>query len=115
MGNAIFLGGTGLVADIMTIGAGGGLTPDDAVKLFTIVDPAAFFKAKVPKMASGVFDNPTFELIMARKDIRLMIETAGENPLSVLPGVAARMDHYIERGFGAKDTNIIVSHVFGKQ
>ena len=32
---------------------------------------------------------------MARKDVRLMLETAGERPLAVLPGIAVRMDQLI--------------------
>ena len=41
-------------------------------------------------MAAGDF-TPSFELAMARKDVRLMIETAGDKPLAALPAIAARM------------------------
>ncbi len=36
------------------------------------------------KMAPGDF-TPSFELAMARKDVQLMIETAGGRPLAALP------------------------------
>jgi len=50
---------------------------------------------------------PSFELDMARKDIRLMIETAGDRPLATLPGIAARMDALIASGHGAQDLAVI--------
>ena len=50
---------------------------------------------------------PSFELAMARKDVRLMIETAGARPLATLPGIAARMDALIGEGHGAEDLAII--------
>ena len=50
---------------------------------------------------------PSFELTMARKDIRLMIETAADRPLAVLPSIAARMDALIASGHGAQDLAVI--------
>ena len=44
---------------------------------------------------------------MARKDIRLMIEAAGQQPLTVLPAIAARMDDAIAKGHGKHDTGAI--------
>ena len=44
-----------------------------------------------------------FELTMARKDVRLMIESAAGRPLAVLPAIAERMDGLIARGFGGDD------------
>ena len=44
---------------------------------------------------------------MARKDVRLMIETAGDRPLATLPGIAARMDELIAQGHGAEDLGVI--------
>jgi 3-hydroxyisobutyrate dehydrogenase-like beta-hydroxyacid dehydrogenase len=50
---------------------------------------------------------PSFELTMARKDVRLMLETAADRPLTVLPGVAQRMDALIAEGHGADDLAVI--------
>jgi hypothetical protein len=44
---------------------------------------------------------------MARKDVGLMLETAGGRPLAVLPGVAARMDQLIAAGHGADDATVL--------
>ena len=57
-------------------------------------------------MSAGDF-TPSFELAMARKDVRLMLETAGANPLAVLPGLAARMDSLIAEGHGASDLGVL--------
>ena len=57
-------------------------------------------------MVAGDF-TPSFELTMARKDVRLMLEAAGEQPLATLPGIAARMDALIADGYGADDLSVI--------
>ena len=57
-------------------------------------------------MAKGNFA-PSFELTMARKDLRLMIETAGARPLAALPAIAARMDQLIAAGHGAQDASVL--------
>jgi 3-hydroxyisobutyrate dehydrogenase len=57
-------------------------------------------------MAKGNFA-PSFELAMARKDVRPMLDTAGDRPMAVLPGIAARMDQLIATGHGASDASVI--------
>ena len=44
---------------------------------------------------------------MARKDVRLMLETAGDRPMAALPAVASRMDQLIASGLGAKDACVL--------
>ena len=49
-----------------------------------------------------------FELTMARKDVGLMIDTAGgRDALTVLPAIADRMDALIEEGWGAEDFTVV--------
>ncbi len=57
-------------------------------------------------MAKGNF-TPSFELSMARKDVRLMLETAGDAPLAALPSIASRMDALIAQGHGGDDMAVI--------
>ena len=57
-------------------------------------------------MAKGDY-TPTFELTMARKDARLMLELAGDRQLAVLPAIAARIDALIARGFGSDDLGVL--------
>jgi 3-hydroxyisobutyrate dehydrogenase-like beta-hydroxyacid dehydrogenase len=53
----------------------------------------------------------SFELTMARKDIGLMLEAAGPEPLAALPGIAERMDEAIAAGHGRDDLAAIVADV----
>jgi 3-hydroxyisobutyrate dehydrogenase-like beta-hydroxyacid dehydrogenase len=61
-------------------------------------------------MAAGNFA-PNFELGMARKDVRLMHETAGGRPLAALPAIAARMDALIAEGRGGDDLGVLAKDV----
>jgi len=51
------------------------------------------------------------ELAMARKDVRLILESAGDQPLIVLPALAARMDDLIAAGHGKDDFAAIAAPV----
>jgi hypothetical protein len=57
-------------------------------------------------MAKGEYA-ASFELTMARKDVRLMLEAAGEAPLTVLPAIAGRMDALLARGLGGEDLGVL--------
>jgi 3-hydroxyisobutyrate dehydrogenase len=61
------------------------------------------------RMASGNFNNPSWELNMARKDVRLFLEEArqGGVHLAVLPAIAVEMDRYIAKGHGSDDWTVI--------
>ena len=62
---------------------------------------------RAARIASGEFSPPSFEVTMARKDVRLMLETAGNRPMAALPAVAARMDQLIAQGHGAEDASVL--------
>ncbi len=70
--------------------------------LFDFFNPATIVQTRGASMAKGDF-TPSFEMVMARKDVRLMMETAGVRPLAALPAIAARMDALIAAGHGGKD------------
>jgi 3-hydroxyisobutyrate dehydrogenase-like beta-hydroxyacid dehydrogenase len=50
---------------------------------------------------------PSFHLETARKDVRLMIESADDEPVPVLRAVAERMDELIAKGLGDEDMAVI--------
>jgi 3-hydroxyisobutyrate dehydrogenase len=79
-----------------------GIDPKDAHSLFSTFNPAGTIGLRGKKMAEGDFE-ASFEMTMARKDVRLMLEAAGSRPLAVLPGIATRMDALIEAGHGHED------------
>lgn len=105
-GNAMFIGLWAVMADILTLAKAGGVAPEDAIALLGMLDLNAVVAARGTSMATCNF-KPTFELAMARKDVQLMLDTAGDLPLAALRSVAARMDQLIAAGYGAEDAGVL--------
>jgi 3-hydroxyisobutyrate dehydrogenase len=105
-GNAMIIGVSALMADILTMAQASAVSGEDAVRLLGFLDLNAMVAGRGLNMAKGNFA-PSFELTMARKDVRLMLETAGDRPLAVLPLVASRMDQLIAAGHGADDCCVL--------
>jgi 3-hydroxyisobutyrate dehydrogenase-like beta-hydroxyacid dehydrogenase len=98
------------VTDVFAMAKNLGITPTEALQVFSKFQPGGAIKARGEKMARGDF-NATFELTMARKDMRLMLEAAGDQPMAVLPGIAKRMDEAIANGRGKDDLGAIAAEV----
>lgn len=105
-GNAMIVGVSALLADILTLTQASQVDAQDAIKLLGLLDLNAMVATRGGNMAKGNFP-VSFELAMARKDVRLMLELAGKRPMAALPGVAARMDQLIAAGRGAEDASVI--------
>lgn len=105
-GNAMILGVAAVMADVFTMAQASHVSAEDALKLLGLFDLNAIAAGRGTNMAKGNFA-PSFELTMARKDIRLMLETTGERPMAALPSVAARMDQLIAAGHGAEDCCVL--------
>jgi 3-hydroxyisobutyrate dehydrogenase len=105
-GNALIISVSAAMADVLTIAQASEVDPLDAIKLLGFLDLNGMVSGRGANMAKGNFA-PSFELTMARKDVRLMIETCGKRPLAVLPSIAARMDQLIAQGHGDKDASAI--------
>ena len=106
-GNAFFIGLTALAADVFAIARGADAPPADALKVLELFNASGIVAARGKTMLSGDVTTPNFELTMARKDVRLMMETAGSMPLAALPGIAARMDTLIAEGHGDEDSAVL--------
>ena len=100
------------VADVFAMAKGLGIAPADALAVFSKFQPGGLIKTRGEKMARGDF-SASFELTMARKDIRLMIEAAAAQPLVVLPAIAQAMDRAIANGHGRDDLGAIAAEVVG--
>jgi 3-hydroxyisobutyrate dehydrogenase-like beta-hydroxyacid dehydrogenase len=98
------------VTDVFAMAKGLGIAPSDALAVFSKFQPGGLIKARGDKMARGDF-NASFELTMARKDMRLMLEAAAGQPLTVLPGIAKAMDEAIAKGHGKDDLGAIAAEV----
>ena len=105
-GNAMIIGITAMTADILTMAQASSVGAEDAIKLLGLLDLNAMVAGRGANMARGNFA-ASFELAMARKDVGLMLETAGDRPLAALPAVAARMDQLIAAGHGATDASVM--------
>jgi 3-hydroxyisobutyrate dehydrogenase len=106
MGNSMIFAITAGLSDVLAMARSLGIEPLDAGGLFSKFKVGSVVPARMDKMARGDY-SATFELTMARKDIRLMIEAAGSEPLTVLPAIAQRMDQAIAKGHGREDLGAI--------
>jgi 3-hydroxyisobutyrate dehydrogenase-like beta-hydroxyacid dehydrogenase len=61
------------------------------LQVFSKFQPGGVIRPRGEKIARGDF-SASFELAMARKDMRLMLEAAQDMPMAVLPAIARRMD-----------------------
>jgi 3-hydroxyisobutyrate dehydrogenase len=111
MGNAFLMALTAGIVDVLALAKATHVTPEDAVTLFQHFNPGAFVPVRAKRMVEADFKNASWELAMARKDARLMIDAAKrENvPLDLVPAIAATMDRYIERGHAHDDWTVIAT------
>jgi 3-hydroxyisobutyrate dehydrogenase len=109
-GNSMLFVLAGGVADVLALAKATGVPPAEAIGLFTKFQVGNMITVRGQKMAAGDF-SASFAMSMARKDMRLMLETAAGQPLTVLPAIAARMDAAIARGHGADDLGAIAADI----
>ena len=105
-GNAFIIGINAVIADAFAVAKGADVDPAQVLETIDFFNPSAIIAGRGKNMIAHDFA-PTFELTMARKDVRLMLETAGLQPLSALQCIARRMDTLIEQGHGAADLAIL--------
>ena len=104
-GNLAIIGITGVLGDVNRLAHAVGISTADAFSLFKHFNPGQTLPARAARIQAAKTATPSFEMAMARKDVRLMIEEAqrGGVELFVMPGVAAMFDAAIARGEGALD------------
>jgi 3-hydroxyisobutyrate dehydrogenase len=103
-GNLTLLAMLATLGDVNRLAHACGIPTKEAFSLFDTFNPGAMLPARAARISSGDFA-PSFEMTMARKDVRLMIEEAAQHgmDLAIMPAVAAMFDAAIARGDGAKD------------
>jgi 3-hydroxyisobutyrate dehydrogenase len=106
-GNGVLLSLVGVLGDLIAMGEAQGLSPEQVLSLFEVFKPGnsfGFFGSRAARKGAGP---ASFELQMARKDLRLMLEAAGgPDDLVILPAVAAAMDRALEEGHAHKDYSV---------
>lgn len=105
-GNLAILGILGTLGDVNRLASAVGISTKEAFGLFEHFNPGQTLAQRAARIeARENHAKPSFEMAMARKDLRLMIEEAqrGGIDLFVAPAVAALLDAGIARGEGALD------------
>ena len=114
-GNLFLIAMTAGVADTLALTKAMDIPVSDVSALFDSWNPVAMVPARIKKMTNNTFDQPSWELNMARKDAGLMIAEAkkGNIKLMVIPTIAAEMDSKIAQGFGNHDWTVIAKDSVG--
>lgn len=104
-GNLAIIGIIGVLGDVNRLAHALGIPASEAFGLFEHFNPGSTLGARAQRIVSADLHKPSFELAMARKDLRLMIEEAarGGVDLVVTPAIAALFDQGIARGEGHLD------------
>lgn len=109
LGNLFLIALTAGLADMFALAKALGVPAVDAEHLLDWFNPGAMVPARAARMRKGGFADPSWTLAMARKDTRLMIESAASHgaTLAVMPAIAAEMDRWIRAGHAAEDWMVI--------
>lgn len=109
LGNSFLIGMTAALADMLGLAKALHVPAGEAAGLFDFFNPGGTIPGRVKRMVDGAFADPSWELRMARKDARLMMEAAAAAgvPFIALPGIAERMDAAIAEGHGEQDWTVI--------
>ncbi|WPU96267.1 NAD(P)-dependent oxidoreductase [Mucilaginibacter sabulilitoris] len=110
-GNLFLLTLTAGITDTLAFAKASGISSDDVLALFDSWNPGASMPARLKRIATGDFKQPSWELNMARKDAGLMTAAAKEADvtLSFIPTIAAVMDNWIAKGHGNDDWSVIAT------
>jgi 3-hydroxyisobutyrate dehydrogenase len=105
-GNAASLSVVGVLADVMRIADGADVPRSGVLEMLAKVNLNGPLAMRGTMMLTGEYE-ANFTLDVARKDLRLMLETAVEGTTPMLSALAARMDDVIEAGLAKQDFAVI--------
>ncbi len=109
LGNLFHISLTGGISDLITLADSLNIPVSELGSLLELLNPSAVAQGRLKKITSDTFDQPSWELSMARKDARLMIEQAKstDQTLMVITAVAKKMDAWLSKGHAKDDWTII--------
>lgn len=116
LGNLFHISLLGAVADLLALADSLKVPASELGELLELLNPGAVVQGRLKKIASNTFNDASWELAMSRKDARLMMEQAAstQSTLCVIPGIAKRMDLWLEKGHAKDDWTIIATDEGGK-
>src|SRR4051812_14426763 len=108
-GNLFLLSLTAGLSDTLALAKLHGIKAQEILDLFSSWNPGAMAPARLKRITEGKFQEPSWELNMARKDARLMMSAANKagKKLTVIPAIAEVMDEWIAKGHGSDDWSVI--------
>jgi 3-hydroxyisobutyrate dehydrogenase len=109
LGNSFLMFITAGLSDTLALAQAMNIPAGDLAALFDQWNPGVMVPARLKKILSNDFENPSWELKMARKDAGLMLNeaTLAKKHLSTLPAIATEMDAWVNKGFGQSDWTVI--------
>jgi 3-hydroxyisobutyrate dehydrogenase len=109
IGNLFLVTFTAGIADTLSLAKALHIPLDDLSTLFDSWNPGAMLAARLQRVAGGKYDQPSWELNMARKDTQLFMDAAaqGGTTFAIIPAIAAEMDKWIAKGHGNDDWTVI--------
>jgi 3-hydroxyisobutyrate dehydrogenase len=116
MGNLFLVNMITGLADTIALAKAEGVPSEEVASLFEIFNPAPMLQGRLKVLQRGQFSDPSWELQMARKDTRLMMEEAarGKMELITIPAIAKAMDAWIEKGHAKDDWTVIATNAVAK-
>ena len=107
IGNLFLIAMTAGIADALALAKALHISTDEVASLFNSWNPGVMAPARLKKITSDTFDQPTWELNMARKDAGLMMEEAqnGHMHLMAIPAIAAEMNSWLAKGHAHDDSD----------
>lgn len=109
LGNAFLMFITAGLSDSLALAKSMDIPSSDLLALFSEWNPGAVLPGRLKRLLAADYDNPTWELAMARKDAGLMMNEAEKSgqTLATLPSIVSEMDRWMAAGKGAKDWTVI--------
>jgi 3-hydroxyisobutyrate dehydrogenase len=109
IGNNFLVTFTAGLADTLALAKALHIPSEEVQAWFEKWSPVTMLPARLKRMISADYSNPSWELNMARKDTGLFMKAADAAgiPLQVIPTIAAEMDRWIEKGYGDSDWTVI--------
>jgi 3-hydroxyisobutyrate dehydrogenase len=113
LGNLFLVAMMAGLTDVLTLAKAMHIAAADAAALFDVFNPGSAVPARLTRMLDADFEHPSWNLAMARKDTRLMMEAAERagRVLAVIPAAADLMDVWLRAGHAQDDWTVIASEV----
>ena len=104
--NGMMLMLAGSMADVFHMADAMEMPRADVLHMFTKVNSGNVIGIRAPRMLNEDY-NATFTLDVARKDVRLMVESSGTENVPMLRALAQRMDDALAAGNAHLDVGVL--------